>query len=169
VSVCLPVCVCVCVRVSLCPAIRFHISQRIFSNIGENIIWVMPRIKGYLFFRSHTARSCVLSARACVHLLIFERIISKCAGNILLLTISIKDYILFMFTHRARRFLLKFGVNIIHITISSKGYVLFMSTHRAHACERACASARVAKQSIIFGRIMFKFDGHILQMTTSYM
>jgi hypothetical protein len=29
------------------------------------------------------------------------------------------------------------------------------------------ASARMVKQSIIFGRILFKFDGHILQMTTS--
>jgi hypothetical protein len=32
----------------------------------------------------------VLNARVCVHSLIFERIISKCAGNILLLTISDK-------------------------------------------------------------------------------
>jgi hypothetical protein len=50
-------------------------------------------------------------------------------------------------------------MNILRITTSSKGYVLFMFTHRA----------RVVKQSIIFGRILFKFDGHILQMTTSYM
>jgi hypothetical protein len=44
-----------------------------------------------------------------------------------------------------------------------------MFTHRAHPYERACASARVVKHSILFGRILFKFDGHILQMTTSYM
>jgi hypothetical protein len=43
----------------------------------------------------------------------------------------------------------------------------FMFTHRAHAYERTCAS--VVKYSIIFGRILFKFDGHILHMTTSYM
>jgi hypothetical protein len=49
------------------------------------------------------------------------------------------------------------------------GYVLFMFTHRAHACERACASARVFKHSLIFGRILFKLAGQILQMTTRYM
>jgi hypothetical protein len=49
------------------------------------------------------------------------------------------------------------------------GYVLFMNTHRAHACERACERARVVKHSLIFGRILFKFAGNILQMTTVYM
>jgi hypothetical protein len=44
-----------------------------------------------------------------------------------------------------------------------------MFTHRARAYEHVCASARVVKHSIIFGRILFKCDGHILQMTTSYM
>jgi hypothetical protein len=44
-----------------------------------------------------------------------------------------------------------------------------MFTHCAHACERACSNARVIKQSIIFERILFKYDRHILQMTTSYM
>jgi hypothetical protein len=34
---------------------------------------------------------------------------------------------------------------------------------------RTCTSARVVKHAITFGRILFKFDGHILQMTTSYM
>jgi hypothetical protein len=36
-----------------------------------------------------------------LHSLIFERILSKCAGNILRLTISGKDYLLFMFKHHA--------------------------------------------------------------------
>jgi hypothetical protein len=95
---------------------------------------------------------CVLNARACVHSLIFERIISKFAGNILLLTVSVKDYVLFIYTHRAHvcervcvracvikhsliygPTLFKFAVNIIHITTSSMGYVLCMFTHRAHA------------------------------------
>jgi hypothetical protein len=48
-------------------------------------------------------------------------------------------------------------------------YVLFMFTHCAHAYERACASARVAKHSLIFRRILFKLAGHILQITISYM
>jgi hypothetical protein len=43
-----------------------------------------------------------------------------------------------------------------------------MFTHCTHVYERTCASARVVKHSIIFVRILFKFDGHILQMTTSY-
>jgi hypothetical protein len=100
---------------------------------------------------------------------------------------SYMGYILIMFTHRGHacvsacvincsliygRFLFKFAVNILQITTSSKCYVLFMFTHRAHACESecesACSSARVVKHSIIFRRILFKFDGHILLMTTSY-
>jgi hypothetical protein len=95
VCVCVCLCVCLCVCVSVCPAIRFHISQRIFSKLGENIIWVMARIVGYYCFSAHNACACtcVLNARACVHSLIFERIISKFAGNILLLTISVKDYV----------------------------------------------------------------------------
>jgi hypothetical protein len=44
-----------------------------------------------------------------------------------------------------------------------------MFPHHAYACERACASARVVKHSIIFGRIIFKLAGHMLKMTTSYM
>jgi hypothetical protein len=77
VCVCVSVCVCVCVSVS--PAIRFHISQRIFSKFGGNIIWVMT----------------------CVHSLIFERIHFELARNILRLTISVKDYVLFKFTQRS--------------------------------------------------------------------
>jgi hypothetical protein len=134
VCVSVRVCVCVCVY----PAIRFHISQRIFFKFGENIICVMTRIVGYLYVSAH-------NARACVHTLIFERIISKCAGDILLLTISVKDYVLFIFTHHAHacaracviRHLLiygpslfKFAVNILQITTSSMGYVLVMFTHR---------------------------------------
>jgi hypothetical protein len=63
---------------------------------------------------------------------------------------------------------LKFAVNILQLTTSSKGYILFMFSHHAHVWERACVSARVVTHSNIFGRILFKFDGHILQMTTSY-
>jgi hypothetical protein len=103
-----------------------------------------------------------------VHSLIFERILSKFAGNILRHTISGKDYVLFMLTHctyeceRAcakesvikrsliyGRILSKFAVNILQITSSSMGYVLFMFTHR------------MVKHSLIFGRILFKFAGHI--------
>jgi hypothetical protein len=103
---------------------------------------------------------CVLNARACVHSLIFERIISQFAGNILLLTISVKDYVLFIFKDCACAracvikhsliygpTLFKFAVNILQITISSMGYVLFMFTHRTHVCERACVRARVCASS----------------------
>jgi hypothetical protein len=74
VSVCLSVCV------SVCPAIRFHSSQRIFSKCSGNLLRVMTRSVGYIIFFSQ-------SARVCVHSLIFERIKSKFAGNILRLTI----------------------------------------------------------------------------------
>jgi hypothetical protein len=42
-------CVCVCVCVSVCPAIRFHISQRIFAKFGGNILRVMTRCMGYIY------------------------------------------------------------------------------------------------------------------------
>jgi hypothetical protein len=43
-------------------------------------------------------RHCVLNSHV---LQTVERILSKFAGNVLLLTISVKDYVLFMFTYRA--------------------------------------------------------------------
>jgi hypothetical protein len=92
---------------------------------------------GLFSFSAHKARACVLNARACVHSLIFERILSKFSGDILRLTISDKDYVLFMFTHRAL------------------------------VCERACSRVRVIKRLLIYGRVLFKFAVHILQITTS--
>jgi hypothetical protein len=65
------VCVCLCVCMSVCPAIRFHSSQRIFSKFGGNLLRVMTRSVGYIF----CVCACVLNARACVHSLIFEQII----------------------------------------------------------------------------------------------
>jgi hypothetical protein len=86
--------------------------------------------------------------------------------------ISVKDYVRVMFTHRARAcvrtcaracvikhsliyrpILFKCAVNILQITASSMGYLLFMFTHRAHAW---------LKHSLIFGRILLKFAGHIM-------
>jgi hypothetical protein len=65
----------------------------------------MTHSVGYIYVVcAHNACACVLYARACVPSLIFERIISKFAGNILLLTISVKDYVLFIFTHRAHAY-----------------------------------------------------------------
>jgi hypothetical protein len=99
-----------------------------------------------------------------------------CCEHILRLTISGKDYVLFICMHRAHackrslaygRILFKFAVNILQVTSISMGCVLFMFTHRVF--ERACASARVVKHSLIFRWILFKVAGHILQMTTSYM
>jgi hypothetical protein len=80
------VCLCVCLCVCVCPAIHFHILQRIFSKFGGNIVWVKTRI---YIFSTHNARACacVLNARACVHSLIFVRILSNLARNILRLTI----------------------------------------------------------------------------------
>jgi hypothetical protein len=58
------------------------------------------------------------------------------------------------------RILFLFAVNILHITTSSMGYVLFIFTHRAHACERACASARVVKYCIRLS--LDGFSSHLL-------
>jgi hypothetical protein len=76
-------CVCLSVCLCVCPAIRFHSSQPIFSKFGWNLLRVMTRSVGYIFV--------VLSARVCVHSLIFERIKSKYTWNILRLTICGKD------------------------------------------------------------------------------
>jgi hypothetical protein len=47
------------------------------------------------------ACACVLNARTCMYSLISERILSKFAGDILWLTLSGKDYVLYIFTHCA--------------------------------------------------------------------
>jgi hypothetical protein len=49
--------------------------------------------------------------------------------------------------------------------------VLLMFTLRVHACERVCVSVRARGSAFayIFGRIIFKFAGNILQLTTSSM
>jgi hypothetical protein len=41
-------------------------------------------------------------------------------------------------------------------TKSGMGYVVFMFTQHVHACKSACASERVVKHSLIFGRIISK-------------
>jgi hypothetical protein len=169
--------VCLCVCLSVCPAIRFHSSQRIFSKSG-----------GEPSTGHDTFRGLYICARVFVHSLIFERIMSKFAGNILRLTISGKYYVLFIVTHRVYAckrasasacvstpsliygwILFKFALNILQVTSSSMGNVLFMFTHRAHACERACATERVFKDSLIYGPTLFKFAVNILQLTTSRM
>jgi hypothetical protein len=108
-----------------------------------------------------TEQSCLLQA--------VERILSKFAGNVLLLTISVKDYVLFMFTHACarvcvhslifERIMSKLAGNILRLTISGKDYVLFIVTHCVYACKRASASACVITHSLyIYGRILFKFE-----------
>jgi hypothetical protein len=97
-NVCVSVCVCVCVSVCLCVclSVRLYVSK--FLN-GSS-----PNFEGTLYGSWHVSWAiyvCVLDARACVHSLIFERILSKFAGNIIWLTLSGKDYVLFIFTHRA--------------------------------------------------------------------
>jgi hypothetical protein len=85
-----------------------------------------------LFMFTHRARACVRAkhARMCAFAY-FERIMSKFAGNILRLTISGKDY------------------------------VLFIVTYHVYACKRASASSCVITHSLIYGRILFKFTVNI--------
>jgi hypothetical protein len=153
--------VCVCVCVSVCASVQLYVST-FLNGSSPNLertfygSWHVPWAIYFVCARNVHARACVLSARTCVHLLIFERILSKFAGNILRLTITGKDYVLFIFTRCARarvikhsliygRIFFKFAVNILKVTWSSMGYVLLIFTHRPRACERACASVRVVK------------------------
>jgi hypothetical protein len=129
-------------------------------------IWREP-FTGHDTFRvlyilcAHAMCACVLSARTCVHSLIFERILSKFAGNRLRLTISGKDCVLFIFTHRAHA--------------CERACARVRTCVRARMCARArtcasahaCARARVIKRSLIYGRIIFKFTVNILQVTSS--
>jgi hypothetical protein len=146
-----------------------HVYSKRPNGFSPNMLgtyYYSPSVLRTTYFscsRTVSARACVLSARVCVHSLIFGRIISKFAGSILRLTISGKDYVLFVFTHRVYackrasasayviahsliygRILFKSAVNILQVTSSSMGNVLFMFTHRTHACERArvCGRAR---------------------------
>jgi hypothetical protein len=126
--VCLSVCVCVSVRLY---GSSPHVERTFYGS--WHISWAI------YIFSTHNAGACVLNVCVCVHSLIFKRIIAKFAGNIQLLTISVKDNVLCMFTHRA------------------------------HACESTCAKACVIKPSLIYGPTLFKFAVNILQITTSSM
>jgi hypothetical protein len=85
-----------------------HVYSKRSNGFSPNMLgtyYYSPSVLRTTYFscsRTVRTRACVLSARVCVHSLIFERIMSKFAGNILRLTISGKDYVLFIFTHRAR-------------------------------------------------------------------
>jgi hypothetical protein len=145
----------------------------------------MTRIVGYLFFSARNARACacVLTACACVHSLIFERSLFEFAGNILRLTISVKDYVFVMFTHRAhaceracvravwlsiRLYMDRFSSNLRWTYYKSQqiawacvSYILIMFTHRERAFVINC--------SLIYGRFLFKFPVNILDIITSSM
>jgi hypothetical protein len=143
--VCMSVCMCVCVSVS--QAIRLHISQRIFTKCGGNILRVMTRILGYLrigafdYFWTDSLQICwehtmthpkwqwlrtfhlhalCERVRALVvkHSLIFGWVLFKFAGHILQMTISYMGYVLFMFTHRIHVCVFP-GPNSVHQYTSS--------------------------------------------------
>jgi hypothetical protein len=90
-----------------------------------------------------------------------------------------KDYVLSIVMHlmyackRASDYALT-TLNILQFKSSSMGNVLFMFTRasarvRASVCDRACATERVVKHSLIYGPTLFKFSVNILQITTSSM
>jgi hypothetical protein len=100
--VCLSVCVCVCVCV--CVSVRQYVStflNRSSPNLEGTFYgsWHVSCAIYVVCARNAHACACVLNARAYVHLHIFERILSKGAGNILRHTLSGKDYVLFMFAY----------------------------------------------------------------------
>jgi hypothetical protein len=106
--VCMSICLCVC------------LSGYTFLHLSTDLLQIWSEystghdtLHGLYIYVVCTQRVCACQARACVYSLTFEQSMSKCAGNILRLAISGKDYVLMMFTHCA------------------------------HACERACARSRV--------------------------
>jgi hypothetical protein len=123
--------VCVCVSVCVCvyPAIRFHISQRIFSKFGGNLLRVMTRYAGYI---------CVVCTQ-CGRTRVRAKRAYMCAFAYFL-----TDYVQICWEHTTTHH-------------KRQGLRTFYFHVRAHACERACARARVIKRSLIYGRILFKF------------
>jgi hypothetical protein len=144
-------CVCLCVCLCVCPAIRFHISQRIFFKFGGSLLRAMIRSMGYIcFVCKQCARTRVRAKRA--HMCAFayfERILSKFAGNILQLTTRVRAGAWLRHALIYGQILFKCDGHILHMTTSDMRYILIMFKHRVHACERACASARVIKCSLI--------------------
>jgi hypothetical protein len=152
---------------------------RIFFKFAGHLLH-MTTFKDYvLFMFTHCAYACV---RVCVikHSLIYGPILFKFAVNILQITTSSMSYVHIMFTHRghereqAHAWL---TVRLSMVGLSSNlrwTYYKSQQVARATYCSysrtaRTRVCPRVVKHSIIFGRILFKLDVHILQMITSYM
>jgi hypothetical protein len=121
VCVCLSLCLCVCLSVRLYVSTVLNGST---PSLEETLLRVMTRSVGYIACVC-TQRARVRVQCACINrvrmlhlspavhlssmcteqsclLQTVERILSKCAANVLLLTISVKDYVICMVTHRAR-------------------------------------------------------------------
>jgi hypothetical protein len=74
--------------------------------------------------------------------------------------------------NRSSRLAAYAGYVVLRTRLSAQGaykYALAIANPLSSSCERACASAREIKRPLIYGRTLFKFAGHILHMTTSYM
>jgi hypothetical protein len=108
--------------------------------------------------------------------------------NILLITSSSMDYVLFVFIHRAHacecasarvraRAWLNISLSLEGFTSNSLGIYYDhkldgLHTYHVHApraCESTCSSARVIKNLLIYGQMFFKFAVNILQITPSSM
>jgi hypothetical protein len=143
--------------VCVCPDIRFHISQRILSKLGRNIIWVMTRIMGYLLYlRTQHARYRVR-----------VKLARMCAFADLLLGTYYESsqvvwatYLLYLCTtHACERF-----PNLVKTFYLSPQVTWATYIHSPREpCVHAC------KHSFISGRILSRLGGNILQITTSCM
>jgi hypothetical protein len=114
---------------------RSLIFERILSKFAENILYYESPQVAHGLYTFHVqaqgvrVRACVCeSARVVKRTLIFERIFSQ------------------------------FAENILRIATNCMGYVLFMFKHR----DSMCVSTRVAKRSLIFGRILSKSADNII-------
>jgi hypothetical protein len=136
---------------SVCPAIRFHSSKRIFSKFGGNLLRVMTRSVGYIFC---VCTQCMRVLAKIAHMWTFTYFFTDslkiCWEHTTIVAwTTLRYYTTIVSCSRTARvikrsfihgrILFTFAENILQITISSMGYVRFMFTHRAHACERARA------------------------------
>jgi hypothetical protein len=158
-------CVCVCVCVSVCMSVRLYVSTVLNGSspsLEGNLLRVMTlSVLCVCMQRAGGRVQCARINR--VRLLHWRSMKPIIASGSFIVTV----YWTVMSTPNGRTESLQFSGNLLLLTISVKDYLLFMFMHRAHACKRACARACVIKHSLTYEPILFKFANILQIITSS--
>jgi hypothetical protein len=141
VCVCVSVCVCLSVRLYVSTVLNGS-----SPSLEGNLLRVMTRSVGYIVCvctqRARVRMQCAhINRMRVLHWRSMKPII---ASGSFIVTV----YWTVMSTPNGRTIPSKLAGNVLLLAIRVKDYVLFMFTHRAHACERVCARACVIKHSL---------------------